>query len=230
MYPSPKILISLSNISNKFFPQIPHTEITKAKDYSDLLDKSLGSNFDCIVTQLEHDKKSLGLEFLNQTKDINAKKIICTDKTRGAKKLIEDLGGIVLDKFELPTLNALAFSDAPLQKEGKILINIPSNEFWMLLPRKLQKKVVQTIYPNIVIGIFNENDLLRHLHSNQLKLIIDTSPSNYFGPNEPSILETIYRDHRFHKNSIPRLITLKNRKMLSVHIYQILKKELNSKA
>jgi hypothetical protein len=229
MYKPPTILIGMSDIPKKFIPKIPGTEVTYAKNYDELLKKSLDFPFDCIVTTLNHHKKALGLELLERTKQIDAKKIICTEKNQGIKKIIEALGGIVLHQSELPTLNALAFRDVPLQTNGKILINFPSNEFWLALPRQLQKKIIETQYSDVVVGIFNENTLLLHLQSNQIKLIIDTSPSNYFGNTEPSILENIFRDHRF-KQNIPKLVILRDRKTLSLNIYRILKREHSSKA
>lgn len=229
MYKTPKILIGISNISKKIIPTIPGTEVTFAKNYNDLLTKSLNEPFDCIVTQLHYNQKALGLELLEMTKNIGAKKIVLTEKTKGIKALIEDLGGIVLHQNEIATLNALAFRDIPLKPDGKILINFPSNEFWMTLPRKLQKKIIQTLYPDTIVGIFDENSLLLHLQSNKIKLIIDTSPSNYFGNSEPSILEIIFQDHRF-KTNIPRLIVMKNKKTLPYNIYRVLKREHSSKA
>jgi hypothetical protein len=171
-----KILLGDDHLdfAKKAMPYIPGAEVTYLDDHEEVIAEAKTGDYDLVITDLQYTPNGTeGFTVLEELQDLDVRKILWTAAASQpyVKEKANELNVELLDKNELGTLVGMAVSEAPLKKDGKVLVYMAQNETDSLY--KAMKQVVGTFFDpdKVVLG----NKLKEELASNQYGLVIDTT-------------------------------------------------------
>lgn len=225
MKPNKKIICHLPKIHKKMTPLLPWEQMEKASSQTDLINRAKNENFDWLVSTVGENNYFHNFAVLEATRSIPTKRILYAEKkyTPSLKNIVEGFNASILNHWELPTLNGMLNSHAPLKKQGQILVYFKTYYEQLMIFNEKQHKQIEQYHPNLRINNYPPDELDNLFTSNRFKIIIDTSTASYPWILNKTTSVLIEKFRKFNFSEIPILVCLKNQLTLKREIQKIIK-------
>lgn len=206
-----KIICYLPKIDKKVLPLLPWTQMEKASNKNDLINRVKNENFSWLISSIGEKNYYYNFSVLEATRSLPTRKILYAEKeyTPTLKKIVEGFNAFIINPWELPTINGMLNSPAPLKKEGKILVYFRTYYEQLLIFNEKQHKKIEKLYP-VKINNYSQDELDHVLSANTFKVIIDTSTASYPWTLNTTTSMIIEKFRNFNFLEIPILVCLKN--------------------
>ncbi len=207
------IICHLPKIHKKVSPLLPWEQMVKTNSQTELIHRAQNEKFNWLISTVGENNYYHNFTVLEATRSIPIKKILYAEKkyTPSLKNIVEGFNAFILNQWELTTLNGMLSSQAPLKKDGKILIYFENYYEQLMIFNEHQHKKIELKYPEIKINNYPAKELGSLLGENRFKIIIDTTTASYpwsLTPKSTSPLIKEFKNTNF--TEIPILVCLKN--------------------
>ncbi len=208
-----KIICHLPKVHKKISPLLPWEQMEKTHSQTELINRAKNENFNWLISSVGENNYYYNFAILEATRSIPTKKILYAEKkyTPSLKNIVEAFNANIINHWELPTLNGLLNSQAPLKKQGKILVffNYYSEQLFTFDER--QHKKIENQYPDVKINNYQSAELEEALKANRYRVVIDTTTATYpWSKNIKNESLVIDKFKNINFSEIPILICLKN--------------------
>ena len=186
------------------FPYIPHAEIDFVNNPDEVIARA--RDYDLVITDLNYTPGGEeGYRVLEELMDLDVRKILWTGNAyeEGVGEKAESLGAEVLDKPEIGALVGQVVSQAPLKKDGKILVYYSQDD----TIKSALTQVVNTLFgEEVVVG----SNLGEELEFGEYRLVIDTTTMKHYGGGHRAHGRVAHDMKYIKLAEVPRVVTVQD--------------------